>query len=524
MAKVAYIVLSHKDPDAIVRQARQLTAKGDFVSIHYDARAPQAEFDKIRAELDGNANVALAQRVKCGWGEWSLVRATMNAAEKALQSFPEASHFYMISGDCMPIKSAEYVHDFLDRNDKDYIESFDYFDSNWIKTGMREERLIYRHFVNERKYKNLFYTSLGLQKRLGLKRSLPTGLKMMVGSQWWCLRRKSLVGIFDFLSGRPDVIRFFRTTWIPDETFFQTLVRHVVPSNEIDPRTLTFLMFSDYGMPVTFYNDQYDMLLAQDFMFARKISPEARDLKARLGALYASGQTEFRVSNEGRKLYHYLPQQGRHGRRFTPRFWERESTLGRERELLILVCKKWHVAKRLLHAIQHVTNLYGVEFAFDEVDAGLPHLGGLENSMEKRTRHRRAMMRLLFDYYETNRLVFCLDPNNMDLLQDFYSDRCTTRILEVECTYDDDYLVGHARRAGLAGDNSSPEMLAQLVPTIRQEFALQSDSIQDANFSHFYRISEENSDSENAIPISAFLDVPESTALQIAQTENLFQG
>ena len=24
-------------------------------------------------------------------------------------------------------------------------------------------------------------------------------------------------------------MRFFRTTWIPDETFFQTLVRHLVP-------------------------------------------------------------------------------------------------------------------------------------------------------------------------------------------------------------------------------------------------------------------------------------------------------
>ncbi len=47
-------------------------------------------------------------------------------------------------------------------------------------------------------------------------------------------------------------------------------------------------MFSDYGMPVTFYNDHYDLLLGQDYLFARKISPEATDLKARLGQLYAA--------------------------------------------------------------------------------------------------------------------------------------------------------------------------------------------------------------------------------------------
>lgn len=49
---------------------------------------------------------------------------------------------YMLSGDCMAVKSAEYIHKFLDENDADFIESFDYFESDWIKTGMKEERLI----------------------------------------------------------------------------------------------------------------------------------------------------------------------------------------------------------------------------------------------------------------------------------------------------------------------------------------------------------------------------------------------
>ena len=105
----------------------------------------------------------------------------------------------------------------------------------------------------------------------------------MIGSQWWCLRRATIEAILEFIRDRPDVIRFFRTTWIPDETFFQTLVRHLVPEAQIRSRSLTFLMFSDYGMPVTFYNDHFDMLLAQDFLFARKISPEATDLKTKLG-------------------------------------------------------------------------------------------------------------------------------------------------------------------------------------------------------------------------------------------------
>lgn len=522
MAQIAYILLCHKDPAAIAAQVNQLTAGGDYVAVHFDARAGDKAFQAIKSALDGNENVAFAERIKCGWGEWSLVQATLNAVRAAEAAFPRATHFYMVSGDCMPIKSAEYIHDFLDNHEIDFIESFDYFNSDWIKTGMREERLIYRHYLNERNHKKLFYAALELQKRLGLKREIPKGLDIMVGSQWWCLRRQTIERILDFLKTRRDVVRFFRTTWIPDETFFQTLVRHLVPHAEIDPRTLTFLMFSDYGMPVTFYNDQYDLLVAQDFMFARKISPEARMLKSRLGALYGSGQTEFPIAGEGRRLHAYLTQQGRYGRRFAPRFWEQGSTLGRERELLILVCKKWHVAKRLLHAITRATNLTGVEFLFDEADAALPHLGGIENAMEKRTRHRRAMMRMLFDYHETNRMVICLDPKNLELLHDFYSDRCTTRILEIECDYSEHYLIGHALRVGLAGQNTPRQTLQQLVPTVRQEFAYEIDAIRDAEFPHHYRISEQHSDTENAIPLSGFLDISESIAGEIARTDHLF--
>ncbi len=522
MAKIAFILLCHRNPEAIIRQARRLTARGDYIAIHFDARAGNEAFATIRDGLADNDRATFARRVKCGWGEWSLVQATLNALVAAERAFPRATHFYMVSGDCMPIKSAEYLHDFLDRNDRDFIESFDYFNSGWIKTGLREERLIYRHFVNERKHKALFYALLGLQQKLGLKRDIPHDLQMMIGSQWWCLRRETIEKVLEFVRHRRDVVRFFRTTWIPDETFFQTIVRNIVPHGEIESRTLTFLMFSDYGMPVTFYNDQYDFLLSQDFMFARKISPEAHALKARLGDLYASGRTDFDVSGEGRRLYQYLRVKGREGRRFAPRFWEQESTLGRNRILLVLACKKWHVAKRLLHHIRNMTDLQGVGYLFDEFDAGLPDLGGLENSMEKRSRHRRAFVRQLYDHYDVDRLVICVDTSRLDLLRDFQSDRCQTRLLEIECEFSDEYLAGHARRTGLASERTTPTVMARLIPTIRREFAADSEAIRDARFPGYHLLRERANEAENTNALAAFLGVTEDVANRIITTENLF--
>ncbi|MEM8692071.1 MAG: DUF5928 domain-containing protein [Pseudomonadota bacterium] len=523
MAKVAYILLCHKDPAGIIRQAEGLTAAGDFVVIHFDARAKAEDYDALCKALSRNANIAFVKcRIKCGWGEWSLVQATLNAIDTGLRRFREASHFYMLSGDCMPIKSAAYAHRFLDENDADFIESFDYFESDWIKTGMKEERLIYRHLFNERKNKRLFYAAFGLQRRLGLRRAIPPDLQIQIGSQWWCLRRKTIEVLVDFVRARRDVVRFFRTTWIPDETFFQTLVRHLVPELQIRSRTLTFLMFSDYGMPVTFYNDHYDLLLGQDALFARKISQDATRLKERLGQLYANDDASFRISDEGRQLYQYLTARGRVGRRYATRFWESGSSLGRERELMIVICKKWHVAKHLLEKISHVTNVPAVEYLFDEASTPLPDLGGIESSLTKRTRHRRALMRMLFDYYEADRMIICLDPSKIDLLHDLDNDRSITRMLEVECQFSDDYLIGHAQRIGLAGSETTHGTLGSLLPTIRNDILFEIDRIRDAGFTHLDRISQTASPEENGAVLSRFLSIPSDHAAEIANSQNLF--
>ncbi|MEZ5778985.1 MAG: DUF5928 domain-containing protein [Paracoccaceae bacterium] len=523
MATIAFILLCHKDPKGIISQAERLTAVGDCMSIHFDARAKAEDYALIRKALADNPNVTFAKRrVKCGWGEWSLVQATLHATEAAIAAFPNATHFYMLSGDCMAIKSAEFAHEILDSADVDYIESFDFFESDWIKTGMKEDRLIYRHPFNERNHKRLFYGFYNLQKKMGWTRAIPADLQMMIGSQWWCLRRRTIEWVLDFTRKRPDVMRFFRTTWIPDETFFQTIVRHVVPEPEIRSRTLTFLMFSDYGMPVTFYNDHFDLLLSQDFLFARKISQDAKELKARLGSLYASQGVDFQISNEGRSLHKFLTGRGREGRRFARRFWETEASLGRERELMIVICKKWHVAKRLVERIRQVTKDPAVEYLFSEESTALPDLGGIQSTLEKRTRHRRALMRMLFDYHDTDRLIVCMDPADVDLMRDFSSDRSTTRLLEIECVFTDAYLIGHAKRVGLAGEHTSEETLARLLPTIRYDLRHESDQIRDANFENLYRIREGARREDNAVPLAAFLSIPDESAREIVSIDHLF--
>ena len=523
MARIAYILLCHKDPEGVIAQASRLTEAGDFVAIHFDGRALQADFNRIRDGLKDNPSVTFSpKRIKCGWGEWSLVAATLEAVKAAEEAFPGATHFYMLSGDCMPIKTAEYVHSWLEENEADYIESFDFFASDWIKTGIKEERLIYRHWFNERQRKWLFYTSMDLQKRFGLARPVPEDLRIRIGSQWWCLRRRTAEAVLAFAAKRKDVTRFFATTWIPDETFFQTLVAHLVPEREIRSRTLTFLMFTDYGMPVTFYDDHFDLLVSQEYLFARKISPDAKGLKERLGALYAEVGRVFTLSDEGRRQFAYLSARGREGRRIAQRFWEAETSLGRSRTLMLVACKKWHVAKRLVDRVRGMAQVPAVDYLFNERDTALPDLGGIQTTLEKRMRHRRSLVRMLFEHWQTDRLILCVDPGSIELIQDFREDRSRLRILEIDCEFTDDYLVGHARRVGLAGPHTPVTAMEKLLPTIRYDVKFESDRLRDLDLAGHFRMRQGASLEENAEVLAAFLDIPVEKAREIAGTDYLF--
>jgi len=505
-----------------LEQARILTAKGDYLAIHVDRNAGATFFEAIKQGVANNPSVVLAKRVKCGWGEWSLVEASLNMIEAALTAFREATHFFLMSGDCMPIKPAHLIHSFLDNADQDLIEHADFFKGDWIKTGMKEDRLVYRHWFNERAQRQLFYGSLGFQRKLGLSRAIPDGIRMRIGSQWWVLRRDTIEKIRSFLRERRDVSRFFKTTWIPDETFFQTLVMHLVPRAEVVSRPPTLLMFSDYGMPVTFHGDHFDMLRAQDALFARKISDHGDELREQLGALFMSDDTAGETGSSGRALYDYVRKRGRSGRRFGTRIWEKGAAIGPDFELTLVVCKKWHVANRLVDTLNE-TGHPAFGYVFDQDDVFLPDLGNIESSKDKRGQHRRAFLRLLYQSHGTNKLTICLDPANLDAIKDFASDGCRLRVLELICGLSDDWLSGHAERVGLGTAEDQGDLRENLMITLRQNILDEQNDIRDLGLPVHVRVGDDFEVGKMARPFAEAFGITIDGGAALARTPHLFE-
>ncbi|RYD47772.1 MAG: hypothetical protein EOP85_04845 [Verrucomicrobiaceae bacterium] len=76
----------------------------------------------------------------------------------------------------------------------------------------------------------------------------------------------------------PQVPKFFRSTWIPDESFFQTVIAKVIPRREIADLQLMFHHLGLSGRPYVFYNDHLELVNKLPHFFIRKVSPSAGDL------------------------------------------------------------------------------------------------------------------------------------------------------------------------------------------------------------------------------------------------------
>ncbi|MGL4320775.1 MAG: beta-1,6-N-acetylglucosaminyltransferase, partial [Paracoccaceae bacterium] len=157
----------------------------------------------------------------------------------------------------------------------DFIESVTTEDVGWTIGGLNIERFTMRFPFSWRKNRKMFDLYVRIQRKVGLRRRIPDGIVPHLGSQWWCLTRATLTAILDNPE-RAEIDRFFRHVWIPDESYFQTLVRQV--SAHVESRSLTLSKFDFQGKPHIFYEDHLQLLRRSDCFIARKIWPRAEKL------------------------------------------------------------------------------------------------------------------------------------------------------------------------------------------------------------------------------------------------------
>ncbi|SDD97892.1 Core-2/I-Branching enzyme [Paracoccus isoporae] len=277
--RLGVVFLCHDELAVASSMVRIWHDGGAAVAIHVDRRTRGKRYNAMCQSLADLDNVEWADRRECDWGMFSMVEATQSAAAILLENYPDVTHVIVASGSCLPLRPVRELCDYLARHPGvDFIESVTAMDVGWTVGGLNIERFERYYPVSWRKRRMLFDWLVQAQRRIGLRRRIPRGLVPHLGSQWWCLTRETLSAILtDPRRGEFD--RYFRWSWIPDESYFQTLARR--HSTRIESRSLTLANFDDQGKPYILYGDHAEMLALSRCFVARKFWPGATELLAR---------------------------------------------------------------------------------------------------------------------------------------------------------------------------------------------------------------------------------------------------
>lgn len=260
----AYIVSAYKRPDLLFRLIDALG--GAPVAVHVDKKSDVMPV--VRDGASRRSNVTLLRRHVCHWGMFGHVRASLEGMAWFMGT--QADYAILLTGQCYPLKTQAGIQAGLDGlGGRSILEHTAFPKPEW----MRDDRGGYRRL-------DRFYLKLPIRGgprafKIG-ERRIPLGLHPYGGGSYWCLSRACVGYVLDFLSEHPSVKRFFRTTLIPDEMFFQTILANSPHRESLVDARIHHLDFSGGGAnPATLTREDLPRVLASDAWFGRKFEDAA---------------------------------------------------------------------------------------------------------------------------------------------------------------------------------------------------------------------------------------------------------
>lgn len=419
---LGFVMLAH---EALHRAVDVISVlDGNPVVVHVDKMTRPEEFDPFVESIRGIPGVTLAPREACDWGTWSLVKASLGSAEILLKENPDVQHVALISGACLPIKPIDELRSFLSAHpDTDFIESVTIKDVPWTKGGLSEERFDFTFPFAWRRQKSLFDLWVNIQRKLKRKRKAPENFQPHLGSQWWCLTRQTLETILND-PNRAQFENFFRKVWIPDESYYQTLVR--VYGTKVESRSLTLSKFDFQGKPHLFYDDHLKLLQQSPAFFARKIWPGADLLYATFLGQHG-GNTRMGPAHPVEQKFEHATARRTRGRaglvmasRFPAPGFENGTTAAPYAVFqgfsdLFVDFPAWLTQSTGGQAHGHLFHKDTVEFA----ENSLGFTGGLSNSASLRDYDPEAFLRNLVWNTQGQHQSFMLSPRDTKDIWDF---------------------------------------------------------------------------------------------------------
>ncbi|WP_407940104.1 beta-1,6-N-acetylglucosaminyltransferase [Nakamurella leprariae] len=213
MTSLAAVVMAHRDAPQV---RRLIGALEDVpVVVHCDSKTADDVAGAMIAGWDGR--VRAVPRTSATLGSWSLVRVEIDLLRAALQH-SSADHIAVLSGSDYPLLSTDGLIQALKPwAGRSYLMNAPIPFEPWSvprhPDGGRwrtAHRFLHRG--------DDLVTVRGVPVRTTWQRPLPAGQELRATSQWKILSRHDAELVVRVVDSRPDLVRFWRSTLVPEES------------------------------------------------------------------------------------------------------------------------------------------------------------------------------------------------------------------------------------------------------------------------------------------------------------------
>jgi Core-2/I-Branching enzyme len=246
---VCFLLVVHKAPAQVARLVEALSPYP--VLVHVDARANgpvSTGFDELAAKY---TNVRMVPRVRTGWASWGLVQAVLNGARHSLDL--GCSHVVKMTGQDYPLRPVGDIVEFLAQ-----------------KAGISfvPHDKIPVPFINDKdggtsRLSNWHLPLAARRLSIPMNRRPPEGVTPFYGAAEFVLSVPLARWLLEQVDRRPELVSFFRRTWIPDELFVPSLAMSSPMASEVSSDNLWFTDWTAGGPhPRVFVREDIDRLRA----------------------------------------------------------------------------------------------------------------------------------------------------------------------------------------------------------------------------------------------------------------------
>jgi len=264
---LAHLILTHGSPDHLKRLVGKLANEQAHFYIHVDKKTSTESYLSIAEQ----PNVFfIKKRVKVLWGGYSIVQATVNAFEEILASGVDYSYINLLSGKDYPIKDTAYIHRFFSENPGKIFMRFLSVKDEWHEAIQRftKYHLVNYDFPGKYRLEQIINRVLPARK-------LPTDITLVGRSQWFTISKESVIYIVKYLKAHPAFVEYFKLSWAPDESIFQTILYNSPLKKDMVNDNLLYVDWSMGGAsPKELTMDDKELLRDSNQLFARKFNSQ----------------------------------------------------------------------------------------------------------------------------------------------------------------------------------------------------------------------------------------------------------